>query len=899
MNTTSGLTIDPHAYTSGRWLRHDKARRDARYIKFNFEALCQKVIDLCPGAEAITTFEKLEGGFNRVFIFTLDNAKKIVARLPFPVAGPPKLTTASEVATIRYLQAKTRIPIPTILDWHDNAGHVDNSIGNEYIIMEHAAGVPLGLKWRELDGRQQVQCMQSIYETIKELNGLEFPAFGSIYFNNSVDSRCTKLLDKDFCIGPNSNPRYWDCNPPEQRYYDRVKQNRGPWTTIEEFFDGLVGTGISRIPPADPEYERRPTYHGSVDEHLRLLEDARIVLRQIAADSRIKAASSPLLFHPDLHLRNIFVSETDPTVVSSIIDWQAAGIEPAFWYSNDVPDFVRTNEYCEKAFDLLTRVLTPKIWQPRREMDENHFRPIHYSHRTWKDGAAALHDELIETSRHWTELGYEGQCLYPLPSPEELANHKLKYGLFEAAEELRGEMASVLGAQTDGIVSAAKGMFEQRIAGKENAINYSLWQQGGRLSANGIKNTPSTLEQAMPNLSCRSDRIHALYTKSEAQQSHNHGLLRYPEWLGPRQSAFICPLEARPRSRDPLATPHPDSHIVASDPDHISWLWKAVMSSCNHTISSRGKITGTSSATGSVLRQLRQRPASISTPASVTSGSIAQETAAKLTDADFTESVLEPHGITIQIRGLNRDLRKHFDFLELPSDPESRLQIYKQFAHGVWLEPTVDRVNYIRREFKAMQVYSSNQAEYSASALRDIFLDAPRYPWFPEEQGEKGWLPVRLLQLAHKPPQGGWHIPPLIFPSQKRYEWDIRPDCAYYVSLQAFESNFRPSVSQHVFVVQHRAFCPYLTIEFKKDEFSLDTARYQVAVASAIALYNRYCLKARTLQATQNEWTEKDKDQMRHYGITFTAANWNLWCTVPKTFPDWTGCTMSTIYSGS
>jgi len=58
--------------------------------------------------------------------------------------------------------------------------------------------------------------------------------------------------------------------------------------------------------------------------------------------------------------------------------------------------------------------------------------------------------------------------------------------------------------------------------------------------------------------------------------------------------------------------------------------------------------------------------------------------------------------------------------------------------------------------------------------------------------------------------------------------------------------------------VQRRAFCPYLTIEFKKDEETLATARYQVAVASAIALYNRYRLKNCALQMSGGKWSEGD-----------------------------------------
>ena len=87
------VALDPHSYTSGRWLRRDMLERDSRYIEFDFEALCTRVIELCPDAASITKYEKMEGGFNRVFIFTLNNARRVVARLPTRITGPPKLTT--------------------------------------------------------------------------------------------------------------------------------------------------------------------------------------------------------------------------------------------------------------------------------------------------------------------------------------------------------------------------------------------------------------------------------------------------------------------------------------------------------------------------------------------------------------------------------------------------------------------------------------------------------------------------------------------------------------------------------------------------------------------------------------------------------------------------------------
>lgn len=112
-----GPEFDPYAYSSGRWLRNDKQERGSCYKVFDFNGLCQKVVRLS-GASAVTACEKMEGGFSRVFIFTLDNEKRVVAKLPFIHAGPRKLTTASEVATMKYCQSGLLLNVK-----HCNNGH--------------------------------------------------------------------------------------------------------------------------------------------------------------------------------------------------------------------------------------------------------------------------------------------------------------------------------------------------------------------------------------------------------------------------------------------------------------------------------------------------------------------------------------------------------------------------------------------------------------------------------------------------------------------------------------------------------------------------------------------------------------------------------------------------------
>ena len=104
--TQSFPADDPFTYSSGHWLRSDQKQRESRFLKFDFEALCSKVAKSCPGASRVVGYEKREGGFNRVFLFSLNNGQSIVAKVPFPLAGPLQLTTASEVATMQYRMYK-------------------------------------------------------------------------------------------------------------------------------------------------------------------------------------------------------------------------------------------------------------------------------------------------------------------------------------------------------------------------------------------------------------------------------------------------------------------------------------------------------------------------------------------------------------------------------------------------------------------------------------------------------------------------------------------------------------------------------------------------------------------------------------------------------------------------
>jgi hypothetical protein len=84
-------------------------------MNFNFPELCKIAIRLFPEANKVVDCVKKEGGFNRVFVFTLDSGHRVVARLPTRIAGTPRLTTNSEVATIEYCMVSDTF-IKTITD---------------------------------------------------------------------------------------------------------------------------------------------------------------------------------------------------------------------------------------------------------------------------------------------------------------------------------------------------------------------------------------------------------------------------------------------------------------------------------------------------------------------------------------------------------------------------------------------------------------------------------------------------------------------------------------------------------------------------------------------------------------------------------------------------------------
>ena len=215
----------------------------------------------------------------------------------------------------------------------------------------------------------------------------------------------------------------------------------------------------------------KPSYHGAVAEHIRLLDFSRDVASKLIEDPRIKGAAIPILLHQDLHKRNIFVSDEDPTTITDIIDWQSSSINPAFIHANEMPDFASYTptpndqlskeehnaavhaECCNKAYVAGVRLLVPKLpatW----DLDEDVTRYFEYCHRTYRDGAGVLRQILMDLAKRWKELALPGSCPYPSPTPDEEVAHREEYEALEQAQGIRKFITSRLNTTSDGWVPA-------------------------------------------------------------------------------------------------------------------------------------------------------------------------------------------------------------------------------------------------------------------------------------------------------------------------------------------------------------------------------------------------------------------------------------------------------------
>jgi hypothetical protein len=81
-------------------------------------------------------------------------------------------------------------------------------VGAEYIIMEKVPGVQIFKKCDEMGEHNRISLIKRLTQWERELFEISLPAYGSLYYKNTLDEIETIPLDSsidpegEFCIGP-------------------------------------------------------------------------------------------------------------------------------------------------------------------------------------------------------------------------------------------------------------------------------------------------------------------------------------------------------------------------------------------------------------------------------------------------------------------------------------------------------------------------------------------------------------------------------------------------------------------------------------------------------------------------------------------------------------------------
>lgn len=286
-----------------------------------------------------------------------------------------------------------------------------------------------------------------------------------------------------------------------------------------------------------------------------------------------------------------------------------------------------------------------------------------------------------------------------------------------------------------------------------------------------------------------------------------------------------------------------------------------------------------------------------------------KDTAVKLNAVmKWQNRVFVPRGIYISDEEIWEPGFFHFKFFEadgeLKADEEQCREWVMQKIDLQEDEDTVflrggDKFNQgLAAQYTEMVSRRLCEEEFATLAKEKLFR---RPPFLPVEGSGRAWKPERVIQLSTKVGSNRWVPPPLLNGEDLDgcKDFNLRPDCAYWLSVQAFSKSHRGLVERATYTPSdtHRIITPYLTIEFKKTDKTVEQATNQAIAASALALFNRFQLKENYLNIRKRAWNKNHFDQIRHYAITFTGPTAIIWLIKLKEPSDtdfskvsWNGC---------
>ena len=283
-----------------------------------------------------------------------------------------------------------------------------------------------------------------------------------------------------------------------------------PGPSLSSYGEMLAKREIYRIQNV-PRRNSSPIYYGTASEQIWLLQTAVTAMRSLEAYTLLARSSQPRLWHTDLHMGNIFVSEQDPSRILSFIDWQSTQVAPTFLQAR-WPEFVTPPKGYKTGF---TQPELPDNYDQLNPEDQeiekykwglaNRTKAYEVSNflndqihhdamnvprvfrelflrcgETWDVGCVPLRACLIELSTSWGDLKLPGTCPFSFQK-DELYAHEDQFREYQEWLKVRDFAKEYLSTDDEGWISPELDFAEMRIRNR-NLLNLFVEQMAGERS---------------------------------------------------------------------------------------------------------------------------------------------------------------------------------------------------------------------------------------------------------------------------------------------------------------------------------------------------------------------------------------------------------------------------------
>ncbi|OZJ03858.1 hypothetical protein BZG36_03676 [Bifiguratus adelaidae] len=258
----------------------------------------QDEVSVLFGQPCIDISKLNEGGFHKIYNLLMMDGSEYIARIALP--SYERYKTESEVATMKYIEQHTTIPVPKIIHY-DSTSH--NSVGAEYIIMSKVQGVRLCDVWNKMSTAQQKDVLSQYIDIVLQLKSLEFPQIGSLYYNERY---------KSFEIGE-AIEMSWFLD--ERAIISDV--HRGPFNSTYDYLQSAIQKESIYVKDYGSKSDQQHDLHD--------LDALSRIVTSLTQSQSYPSSETFVLCHGDLHSSNIMVHGS---TITAVIDWECSGAYP-------------------------------------------------------------------------------------------------------------------------------------------------------------------------------------------------------------------------------------------------------------------------------------------------------------------------------------------------------------------------------------------------------------------------------------------------------------------------------------------------------------------------------------------------------------------------------------------